>query len=305
MSSSSPLRGIALKIAATFVFVGMGVSVRLISDHVPIGQIVFSRAFFALIPLLLWVFWNGAVREALAVTSFSAHVKRGITGIASMFTGFAGLTMIPLADSVAINYAVPLITVPLAAFVLKEQVRMYRWSAVAIGFVGVIITLSPHLGGTHGPTQMAGASLTLASAIFTAFAMIEIRKMVETETTAAIVFYFMIICAVMALLSLPFGWVWPTPYQAAILVCVGVLGGLGQILMTASYRYADASLIAPFDYISMVWASIFGYVLFGDWPVREVWIGVSIVIASGLFVVYREHVLGRRRNAERAAATDR
>jgi len=247
--------------------------------------------------------------------SFLSHMKRGAIGATGMFSGFVGLTMLPLADSTAISYAAPLMVVPLAYFILGEQVRIYRWTAVAVGFVGVVVILWPHLDvgamGGRPDSQRTGALFSLGGAICAAFATIQVRKLVNTETTAAIVFTFMALCASLALLTWPLGhvvpfigqWIVPTPLQAFLLVMVGVTGGLGQIFLTLSYRYADTSLIAPFDYFSMIWAVIIGYLVFADLPSVYVITGGSIVVASGIFVIWREQKLGLERARQRTVST--
>jgi drug/metabolite transporter (DMT)-like permease len=175
-------------------------------------------------------------------------------------------------------------------------VRAYRWSAVGIGFIGVAIMLSPYLAGGSLAKGASGAeigvALALGNCLLAATAMVQVRQMiVEGESSGAIVFYFQLLVSVFALVTLFGGWKFPDLYGAALLFSIGILGGIGQILLVASYRHADASLLAPFDYTSMIWALIFGYVLFGEIPLPAVLIGATIVIASGLFVVLREHRL--------------
>ena len=125
--------------------------------------------------------------------------------------------------------------------------------------------------------------------------MIQTRRLADTETTSSIVFYFSMYCALAGLATLPFGWLWPTPFQLLILIASGVIGGLAHIFLTASYRHAPASLVAPLDYTTMIWAYVLGYVLFGELPTVYVYIGAAIVAGAGLFVIWRERQLGLRR----------
>jgi len=307
--------GILFKLMSTVAFTSMSTLVRVAGKEIPVGEVVFCRSFFALIPLFMMLAWRHEVMDAFRYVSFLSHMKRGVIGATGMFSGFVGLTMLPLADSTAISYAAPLMVVPLAYFILGEQVRVYRWTAVAVGFIGVLVILWPHLDVValygQADAHSTGALFSLGGAICAAFATIQVRRLVNTETTAAIVFTFMALCACLALLTWPLGyvipimgqWVVPSPMQAFVLVMVGVTGGLGQIFLTLSYRYADTSLIAPFDYFSMIWAVIIGYLVFADVPSAYVIAGGSIVVASGIFVMWREHKLGLERARQRKVTT--
>lgn len=306
--------GILLKLASTMMFTCMSTLVRVAGRDVPVGEVVFCRSFFALIPLFIMLAWRNEIMDAFRWTSLASHMKRGVIGATGMFSGFVGLTMLPLADSTAISYAAPLMVVPLAYFLLGEQVRIYRWSAVAVGFVGVVVILWPHLdlaALSGNDRQSTGALFALGGAVCAAFATIQVRKLVNTETTAAIVFTFMMLCAVMGLATWPLGeavpvlgrWIVPTRWQGFVLVMVGVFGGLGQIFLTMSYRYADTSLIAPFEYFSMIWAIVMGYLVFSDLPSVYVLSGGAIVVASGIFVIWREQRLGLERARQRKVVT--
>jgi drug/metabolite transporter (DMT)-like permease len=217
-----------------------------------------------------------------------------------MFLNFAALARLPLVDATAISFAAPLITVAFAAIFLGERVRIYRWSAVAVGFVGVLVMLWPHFDFEHlmvagSATTAIGATCAMASAFTSAGSVIQTRVLTNTESTSSIVFYFSLICAVAGLATWPFGWITPNGSQLAALIALGVLGGLAHIMLTESYRFASASLIAPFDYTTMLWAFLLGYALFGEVPTKYVFIGASIVAAAGLFVIWRERQLGLRR----------
>jgi drug/metabolite transporter (DMT)-like permease len=221
-----------------------------------------------------------------------------------MSLNFAGLARLPLVDAIAIGFATPLVTVGMAAVILKERVRIYRWSAVIVGFGGVLVMLTPHLDlarswGTAPSVATVGAICALCAVFANAGSVIQTRRLTDTETTPAIVFYFSLICALGGLLTLPFGWHVPNATQMAALATIGICGGLAHLLLTESFRFAPASLLAPFDYTAMLWAFVLGYVMFGEVPTVEVFIGAAIVTAAGLFVVWRERQLGLQR--ERAA----
>jgi drug/metabolite transporter (DMT)-like permease len=299
----SPLIGISLKLLSALAFTMMSACARWMSSRYPVGEIIFCRAFFAMIPLLTWLAFQGDLPNAIRTKFPLKHLKRGVIGSCGMFLGFTALSLLPLSDAVAFSYATPLIVVVLAAIFLKEKVRSYRWSAVVLGLAGVLVMLSPHLGTGAtstaqgaGPMVLGGLSLgvivALAAAMFSAFATIEVRVLTRTESTGAIVFYFMGMTSLLGFLTIFLGWNWPTAFDATILVTMGILGGLGQILLTQSYRYADASLVAPFEYTTMIWAVALGWFLFGEWPANAVFIGAGLVILSGIFVIWREHKLG-------------
>jgi drug/metabolite transporter (DMT)-like permease len=301
----NPGRGIALKIASTFVFTLMLVCVKLVADKIPPGEIVFARSFFALVPIVAMLLWQGQFRQALRTNRPWTHVSRGAVGLGSMALNFAALAWLPLPEAMMIGYAAPLIIVALAALILGETVRLFRWSAVAIGFAGIIIILWPRFtvlgGGEIGDTAFLGAVLALSSAVCSGFAAIFIRSMTRTESTGTIVIYFALSSSLLSLLSLPFGWVKPEPGEAVLLLLTGLLGGVGQIVMTSAYRHADAATIASFDYVSMLWGLAFGYLFFSEVPTSSVVFGGAIVIAAGIFIIFRERQLGLQRKRQRKA----
>jgi len=303
----NPLLGISLKVVSTLVFAFMGAGVKYLSERYPIGQIVFCRSFFAMIPLVIWLWWLGLWPSAIRTTRPFSHIRRGVTGSVGMFLGFAGLSYLPLPDQTALGYTAPLLVVALAALIIGETVRIYRWSAVAIGFVGVVVMLAPQLSalssGVLRDGATIGAALTLGSALCNAFSTIEVRKLVQSEEkTGTIVFWVMSMTTVLGLCTIVLGWRAPGAADLAIMVGMGVMGGMGQILVTESYQHAETSLVAPFDYTSMIWAVIIGWFLFGDWPATNIFIGAGIVIAAGIFVIWREHRLGLERKRARQAS---
>lgn len=297
--SSRPLLGIALKIAATFVFMLMAAIGRYLGDHVPVGQLVFFRASFAFLPIAAVMLVTGQGIAALATKRPLSHARRALTGVCAMFTYFGALTYLPLADVTAISFASPLIVVALAALILGEAVGLYRWGAVAVGFAGVMIMVSPHLGAGFGEAGAGiGVALGVANAGLVAFTMIFIRMMTETESALAITFYFQLACTVVSALTLPFAWVNPSAWELFLLIGLGVLGGIGQLFMTNGYRFAQASTLANFDYVAMIWAIFFGWLFFDELPALAVYAGAAIVIGSGLFIVWRERALGLKRSVK-------
>ncbi|HEV8034282.1 DMT family transporter [Yoonia sp.] len=298
-----PLRGIIFKVLSVCMFMGMASLVKAASVDVPPGQAVFFRSFFALPIILGWLAIRHELRDGWKTKNPMGHFWRGLVGTSAMGLGFTGLGLLPLPEVTAIGYAAPLLVVVFAAMFLNEDVRAFRLSAVAMGMIGVLIVLSPRLsvGASLNHSETLGAIVVLMGAVLAALAQVFVRKLVATETTAAIVFWFTITSSVMALFTLPWGWVMPTWQIAAMLVMAGFLGGIGQIFLTSSYRYADASLVAPFDYSSMILALLIGYFIFDEVPTGTMLIGAGIVIAAGVLIIWRERKLGLQRAQQRKA----
>ena len=301
-----PLRGIALKLGSVLVFIVMASLIKATAQHVPAGQAVFFRSFFAMPVIVVWLIWRQELVTGLKAKAPMGHVWRGVVGTLAMGLGFAGLGYLPLPEVTAIGYAAPLLTVIFAAMFLGEEVRLFRISAVILGMVGVLIVLAPRLSispDQAGTAEALGAMLVLGGAVFAALAQVFVRKLVNTEKTAAIVFYFSLTATVLSLVTLPFGWVWPTAQETALLVLSGLLGGLGQILLTSSYREADASLVAPFDYASMLFALGIGYFVFAEVPTVTMLGGAALIVTAGILIIWRERQLGLERALQRKAMT--
>lgn len=294
--------GILLKILSVTVFVVMSTLVKL-AGEVPAGQIVFFRSFFALFPILAFL----AARRDLA-TAFStrrplSHIARGTVGFCSMLMTFFALVRLPLPEAITLNYAQPLLVVLFSALFLGETVRFYRWSAVAVGLAGVVIISWPKLtllrsGSALSDQEVVGVIGALGAAAASAVAVLLVRNLVHTERSATIVLWLSMTTSVASLLTIPFGWQWLSPAQLACLIGAGCFGGVAQILMTAAYRHAEASVVAPFEYTSMLLGIVVGYFVFSELPTLHMLVGGLIVVAAGLFVMWRES----RLQLERAAA---
>ena len=296
-----------MKLASVVLFVGMASLIKASSTEVPPGEAVFFRSFFALPVIVVWLALRGELRVGLKTQSRSAHVVRGLLGSMAMGMSFAGLAILPLYEVKAIQYVMPLFVVILAAVMLGETVRKVRLAAVGMGMFGVLIILWPRLTSFSGdgvdPRLAFGALVVLTGSLCAAFAQIFVRRMVETERTAAIVFWFSVTASGLSLLTLPFGWAVPSARVASFLIGAGVLGGMGQILLTSSYRYADASIIAPFEYSSMLFAVAIGYAVFDEIPTPAMLAGAALVIAAGVLVILRERYLHIQRGKGRRLVT--
>ncbi|WP_246707131.1 DMT family transporter [Mesorhizobium sp. NZP2077] len=302
-SGHGALRGIALKIVSVAVFVGMQTCIKAAGD-VPAGQIVFFRSFFAIFPIIAFLALKGRLSTAFVTKRPFNHVARGIVGVGAMGLGFFALTRLPLPEAITLNYAQPLLVVVFSSVFLGETIRVYRWSAVAVGLIGVLIISWPELTLLNSDEglddqEVLGVMAALVAAAISAVAMLLVRNLVQTEKTATIVLWFSSTASVLSLLTLPFGWQALTPAQAALLIMAGFCGGLGQILMTSAYRHAEASVVAPFEYTSMILGVVVGYFVFGDVTSLSTLIGGVIVVAAGIFIIWRERQLGLERQRAR------
>ncbi|WP_258571230.1 DMT family transporter [Flavimaribacter sediminis] len=299
---TNPLLGIALKIASILVFLGMVTCIKEVGDRAPAGQVVFFRSSVAMIPILVYLALRGQLHTAFYTKHLFSHFWRGLIGVSAMALSFIGIVLLPLPDAVALGYARPLIMVVLAAIFLGETIRVYRWSAVAVGLVGVVVISWSKLtlfDGDWEDGQALGVIVTLVSAVLAGFVSILVRRLIQTERTPTIVLYFSLSASLLSLATLPFGWVALDMTTLWLLIASGVFGGIGQILLTQSYRFAEVSTIAPFEYTSIIGAIIVGYFLFGDIPEISMLVGTSIVVAAGIFIILREHRLGIERRNER------
>ena len=292
------LNAITLKVASALLFAVMSALVRFLGQKYPVGQTVFFRSAFAILPVVMIYAWRHELAAAVRTSRPFGHAGRGLISIGGMFFNFSALARLPIVDATAISFVAPLITVAMSAIFLKERVRIYRWSAVVVGLLGILVMLAPHFD----PAQHAGAAATtlglgfaLAAAFCNAGSVVQTRRLTLSETTSSIVLYFSLICALAGLATWPFGWLVPTWPELAALVTVGLCGGLAHILLTESYRLAPASLVAPFDYTAMVWVFLLGYFFFGELPTASVYVGAAIIAAAGLFVIWRERQLGLQR----------
>jgi drug/metabolite transporter (DMT)-like permease len=307
-------KGIVLKLISAVLFAVMSALIRYLGARYPVGEVVFYRSAFAIVPIMLVYAWRGELAAVVRTERPFGQAGRGALSVVGMFCNFGALARLPLVESNAISFTSPLFSVALAALILKERVRIYRWSAVIIGFIGVLVVLSPHLSGDEltitmaSATSVTGVLYAIAGSATNAGTAIQTRRLTQSESTSSIVFYFSLSCALAGLVTWPFGWLSPTGVEFAVLISIGFLGGMAHIFLTESYRHASASVVAPFDYTSMIWALVLGYAMFDEVPTVMIVVGSAIIAASGLFVIWREHQLAvtRRRGEDvgvAAAAT--
>lgn len=289
--------GVLLKILAALCATLMLACVKGLNGAIPTGEVIFFRSFIALFPLLIWLKVQGNVLENLKTRNLFGHFIRGFSGTGGMYFNYLALVYISLADATALSYAAPLFTVILAAMLLKERVRMSRWVAVVVGLSGILIMLSSSLSASgalfssqaNNATTSLGVAFALIAALCSATSNVQIRFLNGIEKPGAIVFYFSLMTTLIGLATALFGWIKPNALQLLLLVGCGLFGGLAQILVTLCLRYADASLLAPFDYTTLVWSMLIGYLFLHSLPGSTTLLGASVVALAGIFAVWREN----------------
>jgi drug/metabolite transporter (DMT)-like permease len=292
---STVLLGIYARVIALVLFSTMDAIVKWLGESYGPFQIMLFRSTLALVPLYLFYRTSGGIRLVRSRRPF-LQVTRIATGFGSLLGFFYVLPRMPLVDAYAISYAAPLFMVGLAALVLDEQIGWRRWSAVALGFVGVLIMLEPWTISIHW------LSLVVLGATFCySLSTVLTRLISRYDHDAATIFWFCLFASVVSLVGALPDWKWPSPAGWAWLSSLGLIGGIGQILATRALRLTPASVLAPFDYSSIVFAVLFGYLWFRENPSPAVWIGLPLVMGSGLYILHRERLGALRRPAAAAA----
>jgi drug/metabolite transporter (DMT)-like permease len=290
-SRHRPILGIAFKLASVVLFAGMTVCVKLLGDDIPIGQSIFVRGVISVIVLAL-IAWRTEGLHLLKTSNVRSHALRSLSGTVSMFCLFAAVTQIPLADVTAIAFTAPMFLTILAMLFLGEKIHRFRWTALGFGFLGALIMIGPHL--SFAENSSLGALTALGAAMFSAIAMTFLRSMSGGEHAITITFYFSLTFMACAALTALGGWPMPTAYQAWLIVLAGLFGVFGQLLMTYSYRYAEASTIAPLDYTNMIMSVLLGYLFFDEIPALSIWLGAPLVVGAGLIILWREYYLKKQ-----------
>jgi drug/metabolite transporter (DMT)-like permease len=282
-----PVLGVFLKLSSVVLLSCLAACIKYLGSGVPTGQIIFVRGLISM-AVLGFIAWHFHGFKVLRTDRLRSHALRSLAGTASMFCWFTALTMIPLADLTAISFTAPMFLTLLAMLLLGERIHGYRWTALVIGFLGVLITIGPHL--TLGGSSL-GVLVAFGSAIFSAAAITTLRSMSGAggEHPLAITFYFSLTTVICSALTVVGGWPMPTPEQWFFIVVSAFFGVFGQLLMTISYRYAEASTLAPLDYANLLLAVALGYYFFAEVPHWSMWLGAPLVIAAGLIILWREY----------------
>ncbi len=287
--TTNPVAGILFKLLAVFLFATMDLLVKWLTQSYPILQVVLFRSVFGLLPILVLILLSGRGGwRKLATRRPGAHALRALVGVAFIFIAFTVFKHLPMADAYTLLFAGPLFVVALSVPMLGEPVGWRRWSAVGVGFLGIVVAFGPGAG-----LQSPYALLALFGALVYALQLTLVRLYSRTETNESLVFYMSLSAAVVAGIGVIPEWVMPAAGDWLLLILCGLVGGTAQICVTHSLRLAPSAILAPFDYTALVWGTLFGFLVFGDVPGVWLGLGAAIVIASGLYILHRERVHGR------------
>ncbi|MEQ8194015.1 MAG: DMT family transporter [Rhodospirillales bacterium] len=284
----APVKGIACMVGGGIVLVTQDALTKWLTDGYPVGEILFWRALFSFIPLLIFV-WHQGSFTCLKTRRPGMQALRAIGMLGSASFIVVSFSLMPIADAIALNFTGPLFVTALATPFLAERVGWRRWTAVCLGFTGVIVMLRP------GGDMQWVVLLPVASAIAGAIRDIITRYMSDTENSTATLFYTNLLIIFAGLCTLPFGgWHLPSPADFGLFAAVGCFSGSAHFLLIRAYHYSEVAVVTPFKYLTLIWAVLFGYVVWGDIPDRYTIIGSSIIVASGLYILYRETWAKRR-----------
>ena len=280
--TDNALRGIGLMVASTLLISMMHLSIR----HVAAGgvhpfEIAFFRSLFALVVVLPWFVRHGLA--PLRTQHIGLHALRAVFNVGAMLAFFYALSIAPLSQVTALGFTAPIFATALAALLLGEVVRLRRWTAIAVGFAGVLVIVRPGVAEI-GPGQL----LTLGSSLSWACALLVIKTLSRTDSSVTIISYMALLMMPLILVPAVFVWEWPDAGQLFWLVLIGILGGAGQLCMTELLRLADTATVMPIDFCKLLWVSALAFVAFGEIPDVFTWIGGSIIFASTLYITYRE-----------------
>lgn len=282
------LSGIFYALTAFFMFAVMNVFAKKLSVHHSVFEIAFYRNLIAMLPFL-WMIYALNRKDILVIQSSpKAIVTRSVIGTLSLITTFAAFIALPLADATAFLFTASLIIPVLGYFFLKERVGKYRWSAIIIGFIGVLIMLNP-----TGNVNMHGAFLALSAACMHAILQTILRSLGKKESPETVTFYFVFIGAFVSLIPMPIVFKMPTWNEIPLILGLGLSGAMAQFLLSNAYKQAEAATVTAFNYSGLIWATLFGWMFWNEWPTIYIWIGGFIVIASNIFIAYREHMLSK------------
>jgi drug/metabolite transporter (DMT)-like permease len=263
--------GIALRIGSTLAFAAMVACIKALGDAVPLGQVVFFRSGVALLPLVAFLWWHGDFPQGLRTSRPFGHIARCLMGASAMFTSFATIRLLPLAEATMLSYLAPVMLALFGWALLGERLDARRLAGVALGLAGAAAFSLPAFSGVLAPGALAGLALGLVSRLTRA-----------GEKAGAIAFWFAVVSALGGLATLPLGWDMPDPREALLLIGAGLAGGIAHILMTLSFRHAEAAALAPFEYLSVLWAVLLGLVIFSEVPSGWFFLAGPLILAGAV-----------------------
>jgi drug/metabolite transporter (DMT)-like permease len=285
-----PLLALLIRLGAIAALATMSALIKLAAERgIHLLEIMFWRQFLTIPIALGWVLATSGI-ASLATRRPGTHFLRGLYGTIGMVLNFGAVILLPLAEATTINFTVPIGAVLLSIGLLREHVGPWRWSAVALGFVGILVIAQP--GGDHFP--LYGALVALGGAFMIALISIQIADLNRTDKPLTIVFYFALFSAPLAALSLPFVATAHDPGGWLLLLGIGLAGALGQLLLTAALRFGSVASVIVMDYSGLFWATLYGWLLFETLPPPTTWLGAPLIVAAGLIIAWREHKFARR-----------
>ena len=291
--------GIAMRLLAVFLLSSLSALIKVAETRgANLAEIMFFRQGAAVPVVLAYMMVAGPGLGAVQSRAVRGQVIRATVGLTGMVFNFGAILLLPLAEATTLAFTVPIFATILGALVLKEPTGWHRWGAVAAGFAGVLIVTQP--GSGHFP--IGGALVGLTSAVFVALVAIQLRQIGKVDAPVTTVFWFSSLSMVPMTLIYPFFAHAHDATTFAVLIAMGLVGGLGQIAFTAALKYAPVSAVMPMDYSSLIWATLYGWVLFGMLPTPWTWVGAPVIVASGLYIVWREHRVSRHPQVSEAIA---
>ena len=279
--------GVLYGIASVACFAMMDASVKWL-DMFPVGQVLFSRFFFGLIPILMLV-PRSEFKTFYKTSRPKLHAFRAITGTLAIIALFIALREIPLADVVSLTFGGPIFVTLGSIFFLSEKVGIRRWLAVFIGFFGMLLIVKPAYEELN-----IYYIFPIIFCIFFACVALSIRSLSSTEPNYRIALYFSLLSMIVGLLTLPFGWVMPNKFEFFLLIFTGLVGSVANILLTVSLRYAEASLVTPTQYLNLVFAILLGYFIWSEIPKLLTLVGAGLIIISSVIIFMRESELKKK-----------
>ena len=286
-----PLLALVLRLGSALCFSVMFLLVKLASQSgIHVLEIAFWRQAVAPPALLLWLLYRGSLSQ-LRTQRFAKHFARALVGNANMTIIFFAATLLPLAESTTLGFTSPLFAVIIAAMVLGERIGPWRWAAVTLGFVGILVITQPGSEIAHP----LGMSLALFAAMLVAIINFQVRDLGRTESAVSIVFYFGLLGSLAIGMALPFVRTPHNAHQWVLLLSMGAAGTIAQLLMTASLRMGRVASVIIMDYSTLIWATLWGWLAWNQLPSTATWLGAPLIIGAGLLIAWREHVLSKER----------
>jgi drug/metabolite transporter (DMT)-like permease len=285
-----PLFAIALRLTAVICLSVMFITVRLASERgVHVVESLFYRQALALPVVLAWVMMAGGL-HSVQTRRIRIHASRMMLGLTGMLLNFLSYILLPPAEAATIGFTMPVFGTILSALILHEATGVHRWGAVLIGFVGVLVMIRPDAG--HFPIQ--GVAVAIAAALVTASVSLVLRELGRTEPAGVVVFWFTALSMIPLGIAMPFVAQAHDPVTWAMLLMIGLFGGIAQLCLTSALRWGPVSVVLPMDYSAIIWTTLLGLAIGEDWPMATTWIGATLIVASGLYIAWREHVRARQ-----------